>query len=215
MGSLFVSGKIRYVFFGIYNILVYCNLENYQKQAAQIYGCTLDEYKAAAAPHLPMLQAGKLDTQEFWEAVDEELAEAGAGKRVPARKFKGFMSGTLAEGLSLRKDMINLCHAMKGRAKVGTLANCTPEHAKVFQKTGVFEALNLTILSCQIGSRMPDQAFFKRTLRLSRCAAKQCLFVDTDEVLLAAAKKFGFKIHKFEDHDTIRWELLQKGLVNS
>lgn len=212
MGSIFVSGKIRYVFFGIFGVLVEANLEKYQKRAAEIYGCSLEDYQEAAASYLPLLEAGKIETQEFWEGVGSTLLEAGCNE-VPARKFKGFMGGMLAEELGIHKNMITLCHGMKGRAKVGTLANCAPEHAKVLQKCGVFEALNLTILSCQIGSRMPETGFFKRTLRLSRCAAKQCLFVDTDEQLLAAAQKFGFKVHLYEDHDTIRWELLQKGLV--
>lgn len=213
MGSLFVSGKIRYVFFGVHGVLVDSDLESYQQRAAEIFGCTLEEYQAAATPHLPFLEAGQYTTQEFWQAVGDSLKEAGVGREVPARKFKGFMAGMLAEKLALRKDMVNLCHSMKGRAKVGVLANCTKEHAKVLHKVGAFGAINLTILSCEIGSRMPDTGFFKRVLRLSRCAAKQCLFVDVDETLLAAAQKFGFKVHLFEDHETIRWELLQKGLV--
>lgn len=212
MGSLFSSGKIRYVFFGMFNVLVEADLESYQRRAAEIYGCSLEQFQTAAAAPLVKLQAGRMETEEFWEQVGEALKAEGA-KDVPARKFKGFMSGMLAESLKVNKEMCQLCAQTKGRCKVGTICNITPEHAKVLHKAGVFEVLNLSILSCQINHRMPEPGFYKRTTRLARSSAKQCLYVDTDQELLAAAEKAGFKTFLHEEYDATRWELLQKGLI--
>lgn len=215
MSSIFGKKPLTCLCVEIFDVIATCPLDAYQDFAAQAYGCSKEQVAEAAANHWANLEMGKLKSDAFWDKVGEELREMGVEHSVPGWKFKGIWDGLVADHVTLNQEMIATVRQAR-TAKVRTVAstNMAPEVATAMQKTGAFEPFNMAVISSQITARKPSPQVFSRMAKLARTSPAQCLYLDSDQDNLAAAKTAGYKTLEYKgDPQDTRWQLLQLGLL--
>ncbi|MDB5176324.1 MAG: hypothetical protein JWM81_1182 [Candidatus Saccharibacteria bacterium] len=90
-------------------------------------------------------------------------------------------------------EMINLVRLLKTRGyPVGVLSNVLPVTAQVIREHNGYAEFDFTVLSCEVGSRKPDQKVYETALtKLKDVAPQEVAFLDDREPCTTAASKLG------------------------
>ena len=179
MGSLFKSKRsVKTIFFDIGGVVVSAPMKNYLPLGSEIFSCDRKALEHVTAQVLPYLETAQMDTNGFWEKVSKELVDSGAGKAVPAWRFKGFWEGILTDSLEIDRELLDLVRRLKAHVRVAVLSNVIKEHAMVLQREKVYDHFNPVILSCNTGLRKPDPKAYAKAAELAKTSPSRCLLVD-------------------------------------
>lgn len=215
MGSLFKSKRsIKTIFFDIGGVVVKAPMDNFLKYGSEIYECEPRILEHVTAQILPELERGRIDSDQFWEAVTQALVREGRGKDVPTWRFKGFWEGILSDSLELDRGLIDLVRRLKAHVRVAALTNVIEEHAKVMARQNVYEHFNPVVLSCKLGERKPDLEAYKKAAEMVKTAPDRCMLVDDCPKNLEGAEKAGYRIHHFVGLDELKREMYNLGFVD-
>lgn len=210
----FRKKPIHTVFFDIGGVAVTAPMDHFEDLSSQIFHCKSDHLLQSSVKFLPLLETGKITSQEFWENVGSNLASLGIGRMVPGWKFKGFWESLLLDHLTINEEILALAGRLKRHATVGVLSNVISEHAVVLQKHGVYQPFRPVILSCQIGLRKPESAAYLKAAELARSQPEHCLLIDDLSQNLEGARKVGFRTILYEGQpDDLARQLHRLGLL--
>ncbi len=84
----------------------------------------------------------------------------------------------------------------------------------VEQRTQLSRFLSWSFVSCELGVRKPDPAFFGRALERLGQAASDCVFVDDQPRNVEAALRLGFDAVLFEGAERLEHALCARGLLD-
>jgi putative hydrolase of the HAD superfamily len=216
MGSLFKSKRsVKTIFFDIGGVVVSAPMKNYLPLGSEIFSCEKQALEHVTARVLPYLETAQMDTNQFWEKVGQELAESGAGKAVPAWRFKGFWEGILTDSLEIDRELLDLVRRLKAHVRVAVLSNVIKEHAMVLQREKVYDHFNPVLLSCNTGLRKPDPQAYAKAAEIAKTKPSRCLLVDDSEVNLLAAEKSGFRTFHYTNIDDLKRKLYTLGFLDN
>jgi HAD superfamily hydrolase (TIGR01509 family) len=112
------------------------------------------------------------------------------------------------------QEGIDVSQLMEGRAellsdihktcKIGLLSNTAVFESGALEKWGVAELFDVVVYSWQIKSLKPDKESFDAVLEKLGVAASECVFVDDNELNIAAAEGFGFHVLLSASSDELR-----------
>lgn len=179
-----------------------------------------DPYREAlrAGAGMPLRSLATLRDPEVWPAfergeIDEaELARKyfveGSGARLDMEAFHRERRA----GYAFLPGMRELLTALDGRVRRIAASNYPrwiDEVSRDFGFDGLFEA---RVVSCDVGVRKPDAAFYEKVVEVSGTAAARCLFVDDRAENCAAAERHGMRAHVFVGAPMLIGELAELGV---
>lgn len=141
---------------------------------------------------LRKLEAGEIDEPTFWELFTQRF---GVTKPVPKpspliKRYK--------EEIKINKDTVRVKLDLKRKGfKLAVLSNTIPPHADYLKKLGVFENLDVVILSNEVGFLKPNPAIYKITLEKLSVKPEEAIFIDDDPSYVKAAEQLGIKSFVF------------------
>jgi HAD superfamily hydrolase (TIGR01509 family) len=180
-----------------------------------------DPYREAlrAGAGMPLRSLGPLRDPTVWPAfergeIDEaELANKyfveGSGARLDMVAFHRERRA----GYAFLPGMRELLRALEGRVRRVAASNYPrwiDELSHDFELDVLFEA---RVVSCDVGVRKPDAAFYQKVVEASRATADRCLFVDDRPENCAAAERHGMRAHAFVDARRLTDELAKLGVA--
>lgn len=149
----------------------------------------------------PAFERGELDEAAYWAGWDD------AGLDYDREAFHAARRA----GTRWVAGMAELLDDLDGKAERVTASNYPVwiEELAVEHLEGRFERV---LSSHHLGVRKPDPAFFTRLLDRIGARADETVFVDDREVNVTAAEGVGITSHRFEDAETVRRWLVDRGV---
>lgn len=145
------------------------------------------------------LERGEITEADFLENLSGALTQEFG--RAP--DFKRF-SEVYFEALHANEPMLELMRELRGRGYLlAILTNNVREwEARWRAKLPVDEIFDLVVDSAWVGMRKPEPAIYALTLeRLGGVDARECLFIDDNELNVEAARKLGMRAVHFESNE--------------
>jgi putative hydrolase of the HAD superfamily len=144
------------------------------------------------------LERGEISEAEFLDdlcwALEEEL-----GHRPTLHRFRE----VYFEALHANEPMLDLMRELRGRGyRLAILTNNVREwEAEWRAKLPIDEIFETVVDSAFVGMRKPDHAIYELTIdRLGSVEARECLFVDDNELNVEAARELGMTAVHFESN---------------
>lgn len=153
----------------------------------------------------PQFELGAIDEAEF---VRRFFADADAGHRFDIEAFHRVRR----EGYCFLPGMADLLEALQGAVGRYVASNYPvwiEELRSQFEFDRHFDGV---YVSCHLGVRKPDPAFFRLMLDDIGVPAGRCLFVDDRRVNCEAAVAVGMHAHRFDGAGRLRERLRREGL---
>lgn len=133
----------------------------------------------------------------FW-GTDEQLGEAWS------RIFRP------------KEDSLELVRRLAAaRVPMGIVSNTNePHYAEICRLVpGLPELFRWSFLSCRLGTRKPERAYFEAVAGRLPFDAGEALFVDDRQENVSAARAAGFAVHLFRSRDSLESELCSIRLI--
>lgn len=153
----------------------------------------------------PQFESGAIDEAEF---VRRFFTEPGAGHRFDLEAFHRVRR----DGYRLLPGMGELLKALDGKVERYIASNYPVwihELRTRFELDRLFDGI---YVSCELGVRKPDAAFFEVMLDGIGAPAQRCLFVDDRRVNCDAAAAVGMAVHHFEGAPGLASRLRAEGV---
>ena len=161
---------------------------------------------AVKDPHSwPQFEVGAIDEAEF---VRRFFVDTDAGHRFDVEAFHRVRR----DGYCFLPGMAELLEALDGTVRRYVASNYPvwiEELRSQFEFDRHFEGV---YVSCHLGVRKPDPAFFRAMLDGIGVSPDRCLFVDDRRINCEAASAVGMAAHRFTDAGALRARLRAEGV---
>lgn len=132
----------------------------------------------------------------FDDAIKDILVECGCYTKENLEKIVRNRIKTKEECFrTMDEEIIPMMEALKQRGvKIGLISNCFSEEAKVIRESVLMKYFDACILSCEKGTRKPEEKIFDICLGELGVKAEECIYVgDGGSDELRAAKNKGMR----------------------
>ena len=153
----------------------------------------------------PQFELGAIDEAEF---VRRFFTDADAGHRFDLDAFHRVRR----EGYHFLPGMLELLQALDGRVDRYIASNYPVWIDELHEQFSFDEHFEGVFVSCRLGVRKPDPAFFAKMLAQLEVPAERCVFVDDRRVNCDAAAAVGMRTHVFRGVEGLRDALRSEGL---
>jgi len=158
-----------------------------------------------AAPSVIGHETGKLSTDEFAQAVVQDLRLSISPDAFMAN-FSSWIVGTFP-------DTFDLLDAIPNDIKVAALSNTSGAHWKEVEATGLTDKIEHLFLSHEIGHLKPTVPAFQAAVDGLGIPAEEIIFFDDVLENVHAANDFGLKAHQALNPTQAKQILVEHGLV--
>jgi len=158
-----------------------------------------------AAPSVIGHETGKLSTDEFAQAVVQDLRLSISPDAFMAN-FSSWIVGTFP-------DTFDLLDAIPNDIKVAALSNTSGAHWKEVEATGLTDKIEHLFLSHEIGHLKPTAPAFQAAVDGLGIPAEEIIFFDDVLENVHAANDFGLKAHQALNPTQAKQILVEHGLV--
>jgi FMN hydrolase / 5-amino-6-(5-phospho-D-ribitylamino)uracil phosphatase len=153
----------------------------------------------------PQFELGAIDEDEF---VRRFFADADAGHRFDIEAFHRVRR----TGYRFLEGMDKLLRDLDGRVARYIASNYPVWIDELHRQFSFDEHFEGVFVSCRMGVRKPDPAFYSKMLAQIDVPADHCLFVDDRRVNCEAAAAVGMRTHLFRGVEGLRDALGDEGL---
>jgi putative hydrolase of the HAD superfamily len=137
----------------------------------------------------PGYDTGRLTSREFYREVRERL-----GLSLPYSRFRDLWSDVFDPMEGMAEAVARLAR----RHPLFLVSNTNPWHFRYLKaRYPLLAHFRRFILSYRIGSRKPEEGFYRALLQAVGGPAGRCLFVDDKPPFVAAARAHGFRAWRF------------------
>ena len=171
----------------------------------RVLGMSFDEMLAAKHPTAwAEFERGERTEQEF---LDDFFAD---GRSWPGERMKECMTRAyrLLDGV---EELLDDIVATGRRPRL--VSNYPHWYRLVEERTGLSRWADWTFVSCNEAMRKPDEDVYRLLCERLNVPAEACLFVDDSEPNIAAAAAFGMDVVRFENADSLRRDLVERGVL--
>lgn len=180
---------------------------------SMLYGCSEEVLSMHLAPLVAELERGEIDNYSLWEELGESLESNGAGKAQDPEKLEPLWVQMIEESLEVDPEMLDFCRELQTRMPVAALSNTIAEHAAHLEELGVYEVFNPCVLSFEVGMRKPESRIYRLACELLQTPPENCLLIDDLKDNLKGARALRMQTHLFTDIETLRSDLVKRGLI--
>ncbi|MPZ74343.1 MAG: HAD-IA family hydrolase [Nitriliruptorales bacterium] len=153
----------------------------------------------------PQFELGAIDEAEF---VRRFFIDGDAGHRFDIEAFHRVRR----EGYHFLPGMTDLLRALDGHVDRYVASNYPVWIEELHARFDFDQHFEGVFVSCRLGVRKPDPAFFEAMLDSIAVPASRCLFVDDRRLNCEAAASVGMRVHVFHGAAPLRRRLHDEGL---
>ncbi|MBI4549737.1 MAG: HAD family phosphatase [Candidatus Omnitrophica bacterium] len=148
---------------------------------------------------------GRIDTEDFTGRVLRAL-----DLKMSPEEFKACWTEIFWEN----PGMDELVGRLKARYPVFVISDTNPMHFDfVRERFPILRHIDQFVLSYEVGARKPHPKMFEAALRRAGCAAEETFFTDDRSEIIEAARRMGFRTHRFTGTRALARELLKQGIL--
>ncbi len=126
------------------------------------------------------------------------------------------LRNTMANSYRWLPGMFGLVEALHARGlSMHVVSNYTPWYTMIEERLRLSQFMRWSFVSCDVGARKPDPAYYAHVLEQLDVPATECIFVDDRDKNCAAARAAGMVALSFEDCVGVRTSLAGLGLLES
>jgi HAD superfamily hydrolase (TIGR01509 family) len=179
-----------------------------KKRVSQLISQELGLSKEGVKDLLKRIKKWKGPMQKFWD----EYAK-GCARPMPDNWSERFdeQERVAIEGnpgtLKTIKELRSLGYT------TALLSNTGKARARLMKLSGYDKEFDLSVLSCDIGAKKPDQRAYEIFLRQAQVPASQCLFVDDKPENIEVAQRMGFEAVLFTSSEDLRTEFIKRRIL--
>ncbi len=184
-------GKAKVVVFDVGGVLIRWDDRWVMDDAARALGVPPRRLHELLHPYRPILQAGRIGIQGFWDLISKDL-----GRPVP-REVRELWWRALEERARPRIEVITWADQLRRQGlRTSILSNTDPSHRRYFSRPWS-RGFSPRLVSYELGAVKPDpQAFRQAERRLGVDGRSICLLDDVGKNVLAA-RRAGWNAHLF------------------
>jgi putative hydrolase of the HAD superfamily len=205
--------KIKVIFFDIGGVVVDADLQAYDRIGARLFGTEPELIRKAAAHLVPDLECGRMSSHNFWKLIETSLWSLGQGRPNQTTDLASLWENILSESIKVNQEVLLLARELSVKHRVGVLSNVIKDHAVALSRMKVYDGFDPLLVSCQVGLRKPDPAFYKLAAKEAGVWCRQCLFIDDLEENCRAAQAVGMKTLVFKGAASLRADLVRLKLL--
>ncbi|MBL4843883.1 MAG: HAD-IA family hydrolase [Planctomycetes bacterium] len=186
----------------VMDTLVY---DPFRTEAPAFFGISFEEVLALKDPHTWVrFETGEYDERTFAELYFRDR------RPVDVVGFKAALSSgyRLLAGI---EDLLS--ELVAAGVTLHALSNYSPWYQLIEDRLHLSRFVPWTFVSCKTGVRKPDPEAYLGPARALGVSPGECLFVDDRPGNCAAAEAVGMPAHTFKDAQTLRQDLLARGLL--
>lgn len=206
---------IKGLFFDIGGVIVHADMDRWMLVGAGLLQSDPANVRREVLALVPELERGKMDTNQFWKRVGENLWRAGQGRPPEGDSCRWVWRDTMKATASIDQDMMTFCWNLSKRGyTVAALSNTIVDHVHVLNDMGAYQPFRPCVLSCQVGLRKPEKEIYKLAAQLAKLKPKQCLLIDDREDNLEGARSSGWQGVLFTSPNKLLLDMRKMGLLN-
>ncbi len=205
---------IKGFFFDIGGVIVHADMDRWMLVGAGLLQSNPESVRREVLALVPDLERGKMDTNQFWKQVGENLWRAGEGRPPEGDSCRWVWRDVMRATARVDDDMMTFCWNLQKRGYiVAALSNTIVDHVHVLNELGVYQPFRPLVLSCQVGLRKPEKEIYKVAAGLAKLKPKQCLLIDDREDNLEGARAAGWQGLLFTSPNKMLLDLRKLGLL--
>jgi len=169
----------------------------FYEEVPAFFGMTLEQLLAVKHPDAwRRCERGEMSVQD----MERSFFADGRDYDIPG------LRRTMAGSYRLLPGIDALLDALQD-VPMHVVSNYTPWYVMIEEKLALSRWMDWSFVSCDIGARKPDPAYYRTVLDRLRVDPEACVFIDDREGNCAAARAAGMHAISFEDAVTTRTSL--------
>jgi putative hydrolase of the HAD superfamily len=174
----------------VYGTILTCDFSAFRRELPALAGVGESEWADAYYRAGPPQEIGQLSRAELYEIV---LRACGVRPRDGlVERLVDLDQELLLANVTVFPDSLPFLDQLRSRGiKSVIVSNCSEHTRPLLTSTGVADAADALVLSCEVGSAKPAPLIFRRALSEAGVAAADALFVDDQAAYCAGAEVLG------------------------
>jgi len=158
-------------------------IQNFLNELTNHYDFQQLQQAMKVSPTLRAYELGKLNSEQFAQALNRELGISLATETVK-RCWQDMFT-------PISENIAQLPH-LKQMAQLGMISDTNPWHIEIIrQDCDIFRHFNALIFSYEVQLAKPDRRIFEIALERLNAAPEQCAYIDDMQQNVAAARQLG------------------------
>jgi len=150
-----------------------------------------EEYKK----YTPVLERGEIEEKDFWRNICNNL-----NIEFSEEYFENFLYEYEKYNLSVDNDVRDVVLSLKSQGfKVAILSNIENPCLEFVKDQGWTDDFDVTVMSCEVGTRKPEEKIYRIVLDELGEKAENCIFIENKPEFIKAAKNLGIKTILFDN----------------
>src|SRR3989344_976035 len=154
--------------------------------------------------HLGALLIGETSFEKFVEQMQQHTT-------VP--DIQKIWFEVMSDIVRVNDDLLRFVETLHANGyRLGILSNTVESKIAIDKKLGLYEPFDVVCLSCREGVKKPDASFYQTCLKRLDVVPEESVFIDDQELHVAAAREIGMHGILFLDNNSLRLELEKLGV---
>jgi putative hydrolase of the HAD superfamily len=189
---------IRAIGFDIGGVLLGSERPKFISYIQQAFGVPIDEIQPVLDQHIPLLEKGSINLEQFWKLVSKSL---GVDYRP---QYLELWNRHYEADSPINQEVMGLAVQLQRRKyKVGLLSNTHSEHVAINRHRHIFDHFYAVLLSNEIHARKPEPAAYHQLCRALKSQPRETVFIDDLAINVDGAVAVGLIGIKFAGTDAL------------
>ena len=192
------------IYFDLGNVIIQ-NILASSDYLHSVYQVSRDTAQRFFKPLVHRFQKGELSEERFWK----ECAHIG----IRPNNVRNFWAENLKPAV-IDNTVLAIAERLRHAGhQTGILSNIIRPHADMLRDRGIYQSFNPIILSCDVGTRKPEQKIFQIAAEEAQTTFGQILFIDDLQENVAAARALGIDSIQYTTSDKLTNDVQMRGLL--
>lgn len=162
---------------------------------ADVFHTSISGIEAVNKKRFEQLQRGEITTYQCFSPLQDIF-----GVSLMDEELNELLSDIYRKVVTINEPVKNLIHFLKGKYKLALLSNTEKDIAAINREKGLFDIFDHVFLSCDLGMRKPEHAFFAHAVKTMQIEQSSILYFDDLIEYVAVADRLGIKAHTYTSY---------------
>ncbi len=199
---------IRAVIFDVGGVLKTDTSKEIFGDIARAFEIKFELAKSVASKLLRQYEINAISEEELWKQFSQKVK-----KNLPT-SYEKLLIKKYISNYKKNDEVWKIVKKLKPKYLLIALSNTIPPHAQYNRVNGVFRDFDMTILSCEVKSRKPEEKIYRLPIKKLGLEPENFLYIDDKPKYLLPAKKVGMKTFHYQSPEQLKSGLKELKLLN-